>query len=87
MNTFNFESIIHANVYVLLTLWHNLGFFLALQVWQLINGFGNNLQGSQNLFFRDDERGCQSYDVLVSRFGLRIALVLALYNIVNTLQR
>jgi hypothetical protein len=55
---------------VLLAFWQHFFFFLALEVGQFLDSFADDLEGGLDLVLRDDERRCQTDDVLVSGFGL-----------------
>jgi hypothetical protein len=57
-------------MYILLTWWQDFGFFLALQAGQLLDSLFDNAQCLIDLFFCNDERWCQSDNVLMRRFCL-----------------
>jgi hypothetical protein len=59
-----------SNMNAFLTLRDNIILLLSLQVWQLNDRLSNNSQAFFDLLLADNQRRCQSDDVLMSWFGL-----------------
>lgn len=61
--------VVNTDVYVLLARWDDLSLLLTLQRRQLLDGLLDDAEGSLDLVFADDERWCQTDDVLMRGLG------------------
>lgn len=70
----HYAEVIHlvlkARLEVLFACWQHLFLLLALEGWQLRDCLVDNLESGLDLFLGNDERRCQTDDVLVSGLGL-----------------